>query len=158
MWATTGRDVTNKFGRIGYSCLGPISNEILYGTVICRAVRSIYYKQWLWTVPAGQEGSHWFFLYNNGVLVKKFSIALPDLTLTVPVPKDVKLRIIDYNTDAVISGATIFIDAVNEGVTDINGELMVYGILTGSHAVRVVASGFLDTDVDSLANDTIIIY
>jgi hypothetical protein len=153
-----GQDITSLFSRKGYSCITVTDKTPLFGSVLLEYTRSPYYKVWEWTIPTGAQGQYWFFIYQGIFPKNKFSIELPDLALGTPEPRNIALKVVDRDSGNLLDNASVWIDGVFHGVTDANGVLLVNGILTGSHPIRVIRSGFVDTDLDNLYNDTLEIY
>ena len=66
---------------------------------------------------------------------------------------DITISIVEYvDEDVDVAGASVFIDGVFAGSTDNNGELDVT-VTVGGHAIKVLATGYIDSDVDGLIND-----
>ena len=158
-WASRGDNITDRFFRDGYSCITAADRIPLYGSVRATCNRSPHLKRWYWTVPAGAEGLHWFFIYKkNMVLDHKFSVELPDLADSELVYRNIIMRIVDKDTDTGQFGAVVFIDGLEVGTTDADGELAVENIRTGDHSLFVTCSGYLDTDQDNLNNDSFTVF
>lgn len=157
-WCKEGQDVTSLFRRQGYSCLAVADNTALFGSVMLEYTRSPYYKVWEWEVPVGAQGQYWFFIYEGSLPKNKFSIEIPDLTEGLPEPRNIALKIVDRDSGNLLDGALVWIDEVYRGTTDANGVLFIDGIMTGSHTIRSTKTGFIDTDLDNLYNDTLEIY
>jgi hypothetical protein len=68
--------------------------------------------------------------------------------------QDITINIKDYVTSVNVSSATVYIDGVYAGGTDASGLLDVPNISVGDHTIRITASGYQDSDLDDLANDT----
>jgi hypothetical protein len=157
-WASIGEDVTAKFKRLGYSCLAVDDGTKLFGTVRFEYTRSPYFKLWQWTVPVGAQGQYWFFIYKDGAPKNKFSIQVPDLTVGLPEPRNIALKIVARDGGATLDGAAVYIDGMYMGLSDSSGILMVDGIMTGTHDLKVTKTGFVDTDKDTLWNDKLEVY
>jgi len=158
-WATKGEDITSRFARLGYSCIFALDRIPLYGSVRALCNRSPWKKYWPWTIPDGQEGLHWFFIYKeNMVLDHKFSIELPDLAGTELAYRNITLKVVDKDTDAAVPDAAVTFDGLLIGTTDIDGKVYADEVKTGTHALLVTATGYLDTDADDLNNETVEIY
>ena len=78
----------------------------------------------------------------------------PSTTTTPDARKTVVLTIRDFVTEAVLAGAEVYIDNSLKGTSDVNGQVTVTGVETGSHTLRVVKSGYVDSDQDDIANST----
>ncbi len=157
-WAHKGELITPRFARNGYSCIYAMDRIALYGSISAKVTRSPVYKRWYWTVPAGSEGLHWFFIYKGNDLTNKFSIELPDLTATDQELRNITLTIRDKDTDALLPGTQVFIDGLSAGVTDAYGQLPVTDIVQGTHTLKLISSGYLDSDDDNLNNDSFEVY
>lgn len=159
-WATKGELITPRFARNGYSCFYALDKIKLYGSVKATMTRSPWYKRWYWTIPANEEGLHWFFIYREHLLKNKFSIELPDLSAntTAGELRNIVMSVRDKDTNAMIPGAAVFIDGLSMGLADSEGLLPVEQIETGIHTLKITATGYLDTDVDDLNNETFEVY
>jgi hypothetical protein len=109
-------------------------------------------------VPIGAEGLYWFFIYKGAIVHNKFSIELPDLTSGIPEPRNIVMKVIARGTDAIIPGASVYIDGMLAGTTDVSGIIYVDNIMQGTHALRITAVGYVDTDLDDLYNDEFVVY
>ena len=69
-------------------------------------------------------------------------------------PSIVTIQAKDFCTDLPIEGATVYLNAVAKGTTDINGKLVVGMLSPGPYSVKIQASGFMPTDSDQLKNDS----
>jgi len=157
-WATKGELITNKFSRNGYSCIFALDKINLYGSIKAIMTRSPWYKRWYWTVPAQEQGQHWFFIWKGSELTNKFSIELPDLISPIKLPKNVTLKIVNRHTDAGIAGAEVTVDGTLMGTTDGDGRIFLGTLLQGTHTLFLRAGGFIDSDEDDLANDSFEVY
>jgi len=157
-WASEGDTITNQFTRYGESCLRHIDKLEMFGSVVFEYDAGRYYKRWYWNIPVGKEGLYWFFIYKGGTVKNKFSIQLPDLTDGTLEAKDVALTVYARDSEAVIPGASVYIDDLLVGETDDVGTILVQGILQGTHTLKITATGFLDTDIDGLYNDELRVY
>jgi len=158
-WATKGDNITSRFSRSGYSCIIADDRIPLYGSIRATCTRSKWMKRWYWTIPAGAEGLYWFFIYKASmVLDHKFSIELPDLAESTLEYRNIIIKVVDKDTDVSQPDAQISVDSVVVGTSDENGELAVNNIRTGDHTLKITGSGFLDSDVDNINNDTFTVY
>ena len=157
-FATIGEDITSQFSLHGYSCIKQKDKIKLYGSARITYERTPYYKRWYWTVPIGEEGTYWFFIYKAGILKNKFSIALPDLTTGTAEPRNITLYVTDRTTQTPIINASVYVDSLYQGVTDGQGIINIDGVLTGAHLLRVTKSGYIPTDQDDLLNDSFMVY
>jgi len=157
-WAYEGEDITSRFMAKGYSCIVSEDGLPLYGSLKFEFTRSPYYKLWQWTVPVGAQGLYWFFIYRTGTIINKFSIQLPDLTVGLPEPRNIALRVIARDGGAALDNASIYIDGLYMGISDEDGVLNIDGIMTGTHDLKITRIGFVDTDQDNLWNDKLEVY
>lgn len=157
-WAPKGADVTHLFVREGYSCLRVADDTDLFGSVVFQYTRAPYYKLWQWTVPVGAQGLYWFFIFKGGVPVNKFSIEMPDLTSGLPEPRNIAIIAVARDGGGALDNASVYIDGLYRGVTGSDGVITINGIMTGSHALKLTRDGFIDTDLDDLYNDELMVY
>ena len=71
--------------------------------------------------------------------------------------RDIVIVVKDYVSDADVSGAHVWIDGVDEGTADANGELAISDIAIGGHSIKITATGYTDSDQDSLLNDYFVV-
>ena len=69
-------------------------------------------------------------------------------------PSIVTIQAKDFCTDLPIEGATVYLNAVAKGLTNVNGKLVVGMLSPGPYSVKIQASGFMPTDSDQLKNDS----
>ncbi|MDQ7832036.1 MAG: hypothetical protein RDU30_09900 [Desulfovibrionaceae bacterium] len=149
--APQGQDVTDKFVRLGHSCLAPILGLFpgpLYGTTHAVAERPPYAREWAWTAPTDPTGAQWFFLYRGDQLKRRFSLALSDELEDASIKYvDCKIRVIDADTAGAVLGAQVYIeigeDYVDLGLTDSRyGFVKVFNVLSGEYFVAVGKTGY----------------
>jgi len=75
----------------------------------------------------------------------------------VPEPRNVTLLALDDTTEAAIPNAAIWLDGLKVGETDADGLLYLDNVLSGEHALRATATGYLDSDQDELNNEKIVV-
>lgn len=68
--------------------------------------------------------------------------------------QDITITVKDYITDAAVSGASVYIDGTLKGTTDTEGNLNISSIAVGEHTIKITKSGYENSDIDTLANDT----
>ncbi len=159
LWAAKGRDVARMCGRKGYSCLRIDGNTPLHGSVLATVERVVTYRSWFWTVPENTWGDVWFFLYSDTTRppYQSFALALPELASVAEGLRNLTIRTVDFATEAPVSGAAIHIAGLYRGVTDAEGLLHVADVPTGVHSFKAVREGYLDSDVDGLSNEQIVV-
>ncbi len=152
IWATRGANVTDRSSIVGKSCIA--LDEVIYGLLNVTYNRITSYKSWEWMVPADESGDHWFFLKKAGEITHKFSLEVPG-ELVVTGPKTIKIYAKDNESHVMIPNATLFLDGVDVGVTNVNGNIIVENVSVGTHTVKFTATGYTDTNNDGLDNDEI---
>jgi len=157
-WAAPGENITDRVARKGYSCIEIIDGTDLYGSVKLEYTRTPYYKLWQWEVPVGAEGQYWFFIYRDGIPVNKFAIQMPDLTSGVPEPRNIAIRVVARDGGGALDNVSVYIDGLFRGITDADGIINIDGIMTGSHSLKLTRDGFVDSDLDNLYNDELMVY
>ncbi len=159
LWAGKGRDITSHVSRKGYSCLRLGADTPLYGSVLATVIRVATFRSWFWTVPENTYGDIWFFLYSDTARApyRSFSLALPELAATAVGERNLTIRTVDFASEATISNASVYLDGHYKGLTNDNGRLDISGVTTGTHSFRAVKDGYLDTDLDGLSNDSIVV-
>lgn len=80
---------------------------------------------------------------------------------TAPVPRDVTLTIRDWCTDAPIPDASVTVSSAtytaDTRIADAAGQVTFPLLPPGEYTLLISASGYLASDADSLANDTLTI-
>jgi len=71
--------------------------------------------------------------------------------------RDITIVVKDYVTEAELPDAHVYVDGVDEGVADSNGEVNITGIELGGHSIRITLAGYLDSDADDLLNDYFVV-
>lgn len=83
----------------------------------------------------------------GGVGAKASAVILRDITISIKA----------YVDDSDIANASVYIDDVYVGVTDADGEINVSDVTVGGHALKVTATGYVDSDDDDLLNDYFVV-
>ena len=68
--------------------------------------------------------------------------------------RNVTINIKDYATEVDLETATIYVDGSYKGGTDSDGNVYISNVSVGDHTLRITKSGYLNSDLDDLANDT----
>jgi len=76
---------------------------------------------------------------------------------TAGATRDITIKITDYIDTTELETVTVWIDSVNKGATDANGELDIDDVAVGGHALKLTKTGYLDSDADTLLNDYIVV-
>lgn len=97
--------------------------------------------------------------FGNGLcgdeLICSASYIVEDIT-TAEGGEQVALRIIDACNDDPVAGAQVFVDDVLVvGISDVDGNINVGFLSEGIHTIKIIASGYVPSDEDQLANDQI---
>lgn len=71
--------------------------------------------------------------------------------------RDITVTVKDYVTGTAISGASVWIDNVSKGTTNASGLLNVSNVSVGDHTIKITASGYEDSDLDDLSNDSFVV-
>lgn len=71
--------------------------------------------------------------------------------------RTITIRVTDYVSGAELQTVTVYIDGVDKGTTDANGELDIANVAVGGHELKLTKSGYLDSDADTLYNDHIMV-
>ena len=154
VWASMGSDVTARLVQSGGSCFSTIDGHVLYGTIRCKYIHAPWKRYWTWTVGTHDTGTHWFFWYKNGELNHKFSVQLPDWAGEFSGElKDVLLKVVDSASKGSIKGAKVYLNGVHKCTTNASGECIIYNVPPGTYDLKITATGYMDSDKDSLAND-----
>lgn len=71
--------------------------------------------------------------------------------------QDIIIESKDYDLDLPIPGAEVYINGEFKGLTDGYGKLNVGKLFLGKYSLKIIASGYKDTDKDALNNDFFIV-
>lgn len=71
--------------------------------------------------------------------------------------RTVTIDVTDYVDGSDIDGVSVYLDGVLKGTTDANGELDIADVAVGGHTIKLVKTGYLDSDADTLLNDYILV-
>ena len=93
-------------------------------------------------------------IQSNGELLSVSKTVTLDETMNVGSTANVVVIVKDFATEVIIPGASVYVDGSFKGYTNEDGEITLYGISVGDHAIKLLATGYLDSDEDALANDT----
>jgi hypothetical protein len=64
----------------------------------------------------------------------------------------------DFVTGAVLEGVSVSMDGKSAGTTDASGKVTIQGVTVGvTHTLRATKDGYLNTDSDSLSNDSFVV-
>ena len=148
-----GQNITNNIS-ITTGAVAIKDLELAFGTISIR-YRSFGAQIWK-HVPFRHAGSYALYATNTELdKPKQITIRVKDQTKDEQSrPSIVTIQAKDFCTDLPIEGATVYLNAVSKGVTDINGKLVVGMLSPGPYSVKIQASGFMPTDSDQLKNDS----
>lgn len=73
------------------------------------------------------------------------------------ISRSVTIRVTDYVDATELATVSVYLDTVLKGTTDANGELNIPGVTVGGHVLKLVKTGYLDSDDDTLFNDFIMV-
>ena len=105
--------------------------------------------------PLGTNRATWYFEDGSARVDWDYEVLDPG---TGPGYKDFTVKIIDINTEAIVPGAAIELDGTPVGTTDINGEITFPGLEIGSsHDILITKSGYVDSDLDDISNDSFVV-
>ena len=142
----------------GGSCVATSTGEKIYGHGVARYNQGRWRRTWKWVVDCSKK-DHWFFIYKDGIIVRKFSVEVdPESSPTAPdnSPRTITLRVIEFSSEAPQENAKIYINNTYRGKTDSYGELDV-NLVPGTYALRITKEGFLDSDEDDISNDEFVV-
>ena len=138
-----------------------VINGIPPGTGAYEIKYTIRYLKYFISASSYQEGV--FVIKNKNYIEDSGCAEYFFQTFTLGVAEGVKkvsVTIIykDFVTGETLDEATVWVDNKKIGVTNVNGEIFIPNISTDiNHSIRAKKKGYLDTDSDSLANDTFIV-
>lgn len=144
--------------KIGNSCIGVKDETIkLSGTVKVRYNRAPFYKSWYWT-PPNRTADYWFYIYDGQRVIHSFKISITGTDEdTSSEFREVTLHISDWVSEASLDGASIYIDGNYKGLTDSEGKWTWTRAAVGYHTIKIVKSGYVNSDEDDLDNDEFVV-
>lgn len=80
-------------------------------------------------------------------------VALPGNVVT----RDITIHVADLTTTGDVSGAMVYLDGALAGTSDANGDVAITGVTLGGHTVKITEAGHLDSDLDNIFNDYIMV-
>ena len=150
---TAGHNITNAIS-ITTGAVSIKDLDLVFGTI---AIKYRSYGAQVWRhSPCWHSGSYALFATNPELnKPKQITIRVKEQTKDEQSrPSIVTLQAKDFCTDLPIEGATVYLNSVAKGQTDINGKLVVGMLSPGQYSVKIQASGFMPTDSDQLKNDS----
>ena len=128
--------------------------DLAFGTIAI-SYRSFGAQIWR-HAPFLHSGSYALYVTNPALdKPKQITIRVKDQTKDEQSrPSIVTIQAKDFCTDLPIDGATVYLNQVAKGITDVNGKLVVGMLSPGPYSVKIQASGFMPTDSDQLKNDS----
>jgi len=131
-----------------------IDRADLYGSIM---VEYQGFPSQQWPHDAFKDAGR-YVLFADAADIGKKELVVIDVSSGTPddtsQPSIVVVQAKDFCTDLPIESATVYVNDVLIGQTDINGKVQVGLMNPGSHSVRIAASGYIATEVDDLANDS----
>ena len=75
-----------------------------------------------------------------------------------PDPIDYTITVLDHYSKQPIEDAQVFLDGINIGFTDENGQKTLQNVVPGqTYPIRILAAGYQDSAQDIISNDEITI-
>ena len=142
--------------RIGFSCVGTTDNVKLYGTIKISYTQVGSKLSWAWTVPT-TGGDFYFYLLQSDVLVYTHMITIDIDDYVTTSPMDVVLVVREYTTDVLVADAAVEINGYSVGNTDENGRINLNAMDIGRYTIKITKTGYVDSDLDDLENDSFIV-
>ncbi|OQY25703.1 MAG: hypothetical protein B6244_14785 [Candidatus Cloacimonetes bacterium 4572_55] len=112
------------------------------------------YKVYLVTVPLSWISTIFHVWFEIGDCETKAIDLTVESVTAESVTRDITINIKDCATEVELESVTVTIDGSWKGTTDANGNLNLSGIAVGDHTIKLTKTGYLDSDLDDLANDT----
>jgi hypothetical protein len=73
------------------------------------------------------------------------------------VTRTITINVVDFISVGDLINVSVYIDEVLKGITDADGLITIASVTVGSHAIKMTKTGYLDSDVDTLLNDFIMV-
>ena len=126
-------------------------SEVRYYSVPASVTYYTSYFKYRVNVPSSYDSTTFVAVFG----FESCSTAALNITISsvTELTKDITITVGDNASDVDIEGVSVLIDGRYRGLTDSNGELDVAGVSVGDHSIKMTKSGYIDSDLDSLAND-----
>jgi hypothetical protein len=69
----------------------------------------------------------------------------------------ITISVKDYTTEEDLEGVSVYLDNVLKGTTDSEGDIEISDVTIGIHYVRMTKSLYVNSNVDDLLNDYIVV-
>ena len=73
------------------------------------------------------------------------------------VTRTITIRVTDYVDDSELQTVAVTLDGVGKGNTNADGELSIGDVTIGGHELKLTKTGYVDSDLDTIFNDNIMI-
>ncbi len=71
--------------------------------------------------------------------------------------RTITLNINDYISLEDLQTVAVYIDSIYKGLTDVNGDITITSITVGGHTIKMTKTGYINSDLDDLYNDFIMV-
>lgn len=104
--------------------------------------------------------------YEEGIKPHETVVSLNDATkdwgADIPLPgnvqtRDITIHIADLVSDGDIEGAMVYLDGELAGTSDAEGNVDIAAVALGGHNIKITAAGHIDSDLDYIYNDFIMV-
>ncbi len=130
-------------------------------SVPCTAVYQTVYRKYYVTIPVSWQStvfSVWFVFEDCAVDPLELTVSLSGdsglLDDDIVRVRDITIYVTDYATDISLDGVEVRVDGVYKGVTGADGSIDLKNMAVGDHTLTLKKSGYLNSELDDLANDT----
>ncbi len=137
------------------TCAEFLDNPDVYTKVTIQVSYTTHYQRWIVPVPFDypSEAFEVRFKDSSGDC-PEMSVGLTLEPTESGLARDITIRVSDNNSGDPVSGAQIYIDGTPKGATNGDG-ILVTRATPGQHPIKITHSEYIDSDEDSLSNDTI---
>ncbi len=71
--------------------------------------------------------------------------------------RSITINVNDYITLEDLQTVSVYIDGSLQGTTDVDGNIAISYVTVGGHTLKLTKTGFIDSDLDNLYNDFIMV-
>ncbi len=120
---------------------------------------SVCYRDFdLYSATDGEYPCAFWFIDHSAEASASVTVTDPEPPPPEPVYRTVTLEIYNYQTEAIVAGADVYVDGSYLGVSDANGQITTGSLEVGTtHTLQVIADDYIDSDLDDIANDDFVV-
>jgi len=71
--------------------------------------------------------------------------------------RTITIDVTDYISGVDLETVSVYLDGVLKGTTDASGEITIAEVAIGGHTLKLTRTGYVDSDLDTLLNDYVLV-